>query len=160
MIECETFVVNSRLFRSRWISNMAYTRGTDEVPDVWGPRTSWVLPSLHRNSRRLLSDVGRAARYASGKSLMSSAADVGDPTTLEGSRQSLRRHSIAHSSVEVSQSPETFSFLAMTKDEKITLLCLALVDMFAYLCMSIMAPFFPVKVSGITIAFLLSRRAL
>ncbi|XP_055339796.1 MFS-type transporter SLC18B1-like [Paramacrobiotus metropolitanus] len=129
-----------------------------EEPDVWSPKTSWILPSLHRSSRRLLSDVGRAARYASG-SLRGGAEDprrfLQRSASLDGLHSAAWRRLSAEDHIEpITESQEAeleakFSFLAMSRNEKLTLLCLAVVDMFSYLCMSIMSPFFPIKVAAV-----------
>ncbi|GAV05745.1 hypothetical protein RvY_15826 [Ramazzottius varieornatus] len=127
--------------------------------EIWEPRTSWVVPSFQRSSRRLPSNVGRAARYAT------SGVSVGSfrrSSTIAGPVQNLERapsldgiryrlfHPPDDASTESSTSTEeSFSLLKMSREEKLTLLCLAIVDMFSYLCMSIMAPFFPEKVAAV-----------
>ncbi|OQV14427.1 MFS-type transporter SLC18B1 [Hypsibius exemplaris] len=137
---------------------MQYDSPMDGGDDVWEPRTSWVLPSLHRNSRRVMSDVGRAARYASGGMFRPQMAGNVQRRTSWNEGFGRRTRSMpggmeapSSSSVESStnSSEEAFSLLRMNRDEKKTLLCLAVVDLFSYLCMSIMAPFFPAKVEAV-----------
>ena len=135
----------------------------DGDSEVWEPRTSWVVPSFQRSSRRLLSDVGRAARYAtSGVSTFRRTSTVsGNVQGLDRSHRTASLDDIRYRSLHLREdnsmiesstiTEESFSLFRLSRDEKLTLLCLSVVDMFSYCCMSIMAPFFPEKVQ--TFAF-------